>query len=136
MHTGVMVFSGAAFLLIGFALVGGPMILVDWMGRRRQMAIKRQMALTDAIDGQMGAIVSPVVTKPLFGPWEIRISVPFHRSATVARILSVVDEVFQDVEGAASRPYRVFLTARLDAPRETRPPRSTNRWARNSIAAA
>ncbi len=28
MHAGVMVFSGAAFVLIGFALVGGPMILV------------------------------------------------------------------------------------------------------------
>jgi len=136
MHAGVMVLGGAAFGLIGFALVGGPMILVDWLRRRRQAAIERQIALTDAIDGQVGAIVSPVVTRPLFGPWEIRIAVPFHRAATVARILSVVDEVFQDVEGAALRPYRIFLTATVDTPRETRPSRLTTRWAGSSVAAA
>jgi hypothetical protein len=136
MHAGVMVFSGAAFVLIGFALVGGPMILVDRLRRRRQMAIERQIALTNAIDAQMGAIVSPVVARPLFSPWEIRIAVPFHRSATVAGILSVVDEVFQDVEGAGGRPYRVFLTARPDIVRETRPPSSTKRWAGGPVATA
>ena len=136
MDAAVIVFSGAAFGLIGFALVGGPIVLVDWLRRRRQTAIERQIALTDAIGGQVGAIVSPLVTKPLFGPWEIRIAVPFHRSATVARILSVVDEVFQDVEGGAPRPYRIFLTAAADSLRETRPPRSTTPWARKSIAAA
>ncbi len=135
MHGGVMVFSWAMFVLIGFVLVGGPMILVDWVRRRRQSAIERQIALTDAIDGQMGVIVSPVVTKSLFGAWEIRIAVPFHWSATVARILSVVDEVFEDVDGVASRPYRVFLTAAPDSPRRTRPLRSTTRWAGDSIAA-
>ena len=136
MHAGVMVFGGAAFVLIGFALVGGPMILVDRLRRRRQTAIERQIALTDAIDGKMGAIVSPVVTRPLFGPWEIRIAVPFHRSAAVAGILCVVDEVFQDVEGAAARPYRIVLTDRPDIVRETHPPRFTKRWARDSVAAA
>ena len=136
MHAGVFAFDGVAFVLIGFALIGGPMILVDWLRRRRQTAIERQIALTNAIDGQVGVIVSPVVTKPLFGPWKIRIAVPFHRSATVARILSVVDEVFQDVEGAASRPYRIFLTATADSLRETHPSRSTTRWAGNSRAAA
>ncbi len=139
MHASVMVVSGAAFLLLLFVLVGGPMLLVDWSRKRRQQEIARQIALTDALDGQLGAIVSPVVRKPPFGLWEIQIAVPFHRSVTVARILSVVDEVFPDVEGAGSRPYRIFLSSMPDSLRETRAPRmrrSAKRWAGYPIAAA
>jgi hypothetical protein len=109
MQAGVMVVSGAAFVLLGFALVGGPMLLVDWCRRRRQTAIERQIALTDALDGQLGPIVAPVVKKPLFGPWEIQIAVPFLRAASVARILSVVDAVFARAEGSSPRSYRIFL---------------------------
>ncbi len=110
MHASLMVVSGAAFVPLGFALVVGPMLLVDWSRKRRQEVIRRQIALTDALDGQFGAIVSPTVKKPLFGPWEIRIAVPILRSAAVARILSVVDTMFSGVEGTGSRPYRIFLS--------------------------
>jgi len=139
MDAGVMLFSGAAFVLIGLALVGGPVILVDWLRRRRETAIERQIALTDALDGRLGAMVAPVVTRPFFGPWEIRIAVPLRRSATVARILSVVDEVFRGFDGASSRPYRLyrlFLSPAPDSPRETRAPRSPERWARGRVVAA
>jgi hypothetical protein len=139
MQASLTVVSGMAFMLLGFVLLGGPMALVDWFRRRRQTAIARQIALTDALDGRLGALVAPEVRKPLFGPWEIRIAVPFHRSAMVARILSVVAEMFQDVDGAGSRPYRIFLSATLDSLREKRAPRtprSAERWARRPIAAA
>jgi len=135
----VMVFGGVTLVLFLFVLCGGPMFLVDWLRKRRQEEIARQIALTDAIDGQLGAAVAPVVTKPFFGPWEIRIAVPLHQSGKVARILSVVDEVFPGVEGARSRPYRLFLTARPDPPpgtRGSRRPGSATRWAGNPIGAA
>jgi len=138
MYAGVMMVGLGAFVLVLFVLVGGPMLLVDWSRKRRQAAIGRQLALTDALDEQLGPIVSPVVKEPVFGPWEIRIAVPFHRSATVAGILSVVDEVFQDVEGAGGRPYRIFLSAKPDSAQETRSPRSprsAKRWGGSPIAA-
>ena len=59
MQTGIMVVSGVAFALVVFVLVGGPMIVVDWSRRRRRMAIERQIALTDALDGRLGSMVSP-----------------------------------------------------------------------------
>jgi hypothetical protein len=139
MDAGVMMVSGAVFVLVGFVLLGGPTLLADWSRKRGQAAIDRQIALTDALDGQLGPIVAPGVKKPLFGPWEIRIAVPLHQSATVARILSVVDEVFQDVQGAGSRSYRILLSAKPDALQETRAPRTpepTERWAGCPIAAA
>lgn len=138
MHAGVMMLRGAVLVLLGFVVVGGPMLLVDWSRKRRQTAIDRQIALTDALDGWLGAIVAPLVKKPLLGPWEIQIAVPLHRSATVARILSVVDEVFSGVEGGSGRSYRVVLSAKQDSLREAgerRARRSAKPWTGKRIAA-
>lgn len=139
MEASVMVVGVAALVLLGFVLVGGPMRVVDWSRKRRQEELARQIALTDAIDAQVGAIVAPVVRKALFGPWEIQIAVPVHQSATVARILSVVDEVFPEVDRTGARPYRIFLTARPDSQRESRgsrPRYPVTRWAGNPIGVA
>jgi hypothetical protein len=139
MQAGVIVVSGAAFALLVFVLVGGPMILVDWSRKRRRMAIERQIALTDALDGRLGSMVSPVVTKPLWGPWEVQIAVPFTRSAAVGRILSVVDGVFSRLEGTNSPSYRIVLDAKQRPIREARAPRargSAKRWAGGPVAAA
>ena len=136
MQGSVMLLSVAAFLLLGFALVGGPMLLVDWSRKRWQTVIERQIALTDALDGKLGAIVAPVVTRPFFGPWEIRIAVPLLRSAALARILSVVDSVFCDRSG---RSYRIVLSAKQGSPGEARVGRvrpSAKPWARNPVTAA
>ena len=139
MHTGMVLISGAVLVLIGFALLGGPMFLVDWSLKRRQTVIERQVALTDAIDGQIGPTVAAVVRKSLFGPWEIQIAVPVHQSAMVARILSVVDEVFPDIGGEGSLVYRIFLAARPDSPRAmsaSPTPRLTKPWTGDQMAAA
>ena len=139
MQVGVLMVSVAACALLGFAFVGGPMLLVDWSRKRWQTVVERQIALTDALDWQLGAIVAPVVTKPLFGPWEIRIAVPFVRSAALARILSVVHDVFSDVEARSGGSYRVILSAKQDSLRKTDGPRtrrSATPWAGKPIAAA
>jgi hypothetical protein len=119
MEAGAMVASGVVLVLLVFVLLGGPMFLVDWSRKRRQMAIQRQIMLTEALDGRLGAIVAPVVKKPLLGPWEIQIAMPFLPSAAVGRILSVVDEVFSSHEGMGSSSYRIFFRAKQDAPGET-----------------
>ncbi len=121
------VLGGAAFLLLVFALVGGPVFLVDWSRKRTQAAIDRQILLTDALDRQLGAIVAPVVTKPLLGPWQIQIAVPLLRSTTAASILSVVDDVFSDMARLDSSPYRIVLNAKPGFLREARAPRTP--WA-------
>jgi hypothetical protein len=131
--------SGAAFVLLEFVAVGGPMLLVDWSRKRRQAAIARQIALTDALDGQLGAVVSPVVTKPLSGPWEIQIAVPLSRLAAVGRILTIVNAVLSGVEGMRERSYRVVLRTTQDTPREAGAPparRPAKRWAGRPVAAA
>jgi len=117
MDAGVMIASTGAFTVLVFMTIGGPMVLGDWIRKRREMVISRQIALTDALDGRFGAIVAPVVTRSLFGSWEVRIAMPFLRSAVLAQMLSVIDDVFADGEAMPSSAYRITLTVAQDAQR-------------------
>ncbi|HEY6553497.1 MAG TPA: hypothetical protein VI669_09085 [Vicinamibacteria bacterium] len=113
----VKVVSAMVFVLLGFSLMGGPMFLADWLRARRQDVIARQITLTDALDGRFGVLVAPVVTKPLFGPWEVRIAVPLQWSAIQGGMLAVIDEVFVRVDGTNPSSYRIVLSVTPDGRR-------------------
>ena len=117
MQAAVLALSSLAFLMVGFALIGGPMVLTDWVRKRREAVIARQIALTDALDKRFGTIVAPVVTRPLFSPWEIRITVPLHRFPILARMLAALDEVFSGLEGPNPGSYRILLRVTPDVQR-------------------
>jgi len=139
MHTGLMLSSWAAFLLIAFTLVGGPLLLLDWRQRRRLMEIEHQILLTDALDREFGGIFAPVVTKPLLGPWAIHLAVPYSEPTILARVFSVVGTVFGGVLGMAPNAYQIFLSAKPDLLPGTRVPRSPlskTQCASNPVAAA
>ena len=139
MQTWMMLISWAEFLLIAFTLVGGPMFLMDWFRKRRLMEIEHQIALTAALDAELGVFVAPVVTKPFLGPWEIRIAVLYVESTKMAKALSVVDGVFAGVLGMNSSSYQIFLSAKPDLLPGTRVPRSPlskTRYAGDPVAAA
>lgn len=112
---GIGVVAVALYLV---SLVGGPMLLMDWLRNRREETIRRQIALTDAIDAELGAIVAPVVRKPLWGPWQIRIAVPFTRPAAVGRILAVAHEVLSAADRLDPGRCEIILTPSQEAVRE------------------
>jgi hypothetical protein len=102
---GVVLFS--LFLALW---VAGPVALTDWSRRRRDQAVKRQIALTEAIHRDLGSLVSPVVRKPLWGPWQIRIAVPFSRPAAVGSILALAHEVMAVADRMNRGEYEIVLT--------------------------
>ena len=125
------------FLLVlaGFVSV---VVLPGWFRARRQEAVWRQIALTEALDGQFGPLVSPVVKRPLVGPWRIEIAVPLAQSATVGRILAVAHETLSAREAMGPSQYRIILSARQDSGHEGRVTRvraTAERWAGNPAAA-
>ena len=139
MDAGAIVVGIAVVGLLVCTMVGGPMALVEWVRTRRAEVIARQIALTEALDGRLGPIIAPVVTKPLFGPWEVRIAVPLLRSTLQARMLAVIDDVFADVEATALGTYRVILAVAHDprgAEWENGPRRPEKRWAGTPVGAA
>lgn len=115
MGTGTILLGMVVFSLAVFVLIGGPAIVTDWRRQRRTEATWRQIALTDAIDGRLGPIVSPVVTKLLWGPWQVQIAVPFTRPGTVGTILQVVEETLAPSADSPGGQYRVVLTPQPDA---------------------
>ena len=135
----ILTWLGVAIVPLYMAsLIGGPMILVDWLRRRRQEAIRLQIALTDAIDGQLGPMVSPVVKQTLWGPWQIRIAMPFSRPEAIGRILALVDEALSAAGRTRPGRYRIVLNATQDpASRErgSRANQSANRWPGDTIVA-
>jgi len=138
MGIGLMLLGMLVFWLFVFLWIGGPMVLLDWLRNRRKEAIRRQIALTEAIDSRLGAIVAPVVKKPLWGPWQIQIAVPFSRPATVGRILAVAHEVFSAADGTNPSRYRIVLTSKQDLIREerqVRASRSASQWPGEAVAA-
>jgi hypothetical protein len=76
--------------------------LVDRRHARRQDAIARQIAVTDAVHRRLGAVASPLVRRDRHG-WHVAVAVPFEQSAVVAGVLASVDEVFERA------PYEVVL---------------------------
>jgi hypothetical protein len=120
MNPSSLLLAAAIVALYVFLWIGAPILLLGWLRSRRQEAIQRQVALTDAIDARLGPIVSPVVTKPLWGPWRVRISMPLTRPMPVSRILAIAHEVFSGIDRANPAHYQVVLTPKERHPREGR----------------
>ncbi len=139
MGIGLILLGMLVFWLFVFLWIGGPMILMGWLQNRRQEAIRRQIALTEAIDSQLGAIVAPVVKKPLWGPWQIQIAVPFAQPVTVGRILAVTHEVLSVADRMNPGRYQIVLTPKPDSiggEGRVHANRSTERWPGDPIVAA
>ncbi len=118
MDTILAVTGAAAGALYLACLLGGPMLLTDWLRHRQEETIRHQIALTDAIDATLGPLVTPTVRKPLWGPWQIRIAVPFTRPLGVGRVLAVVREALSAAERMAPGWCEIILTPSRHADRE------------------
>jgi len=119
MDTGLTL-VGALVALSYFGGILSIVFLPSWLRRRRREAVRRQVVLTEALDGQLGPIVAPMVKKPIWGPWRIEIVVPVGRWDTVGRLLAVADDVFANSDGVRPSPYQLVLAGEHDFMRQTR----------------
>ena len=97
--------------------------LAGWWHRRQEVAVARQIALTDAIASELGSVVAPVVRRPLLGPWQVEIAVPFARPATVGTVLAIAHRLMAFGQRLSSRDYRIVLTPQ-EEPVRLRPRRA------------
>ncbi len=110
-----------ALVVVTLFTVGAVLVLLGLVGRverRRAEAVARQIALTDAIHRELGAVVAPCVTRRPWGRWRVSIVVPFDRPALVGAVLDVV-------RGAFGGRFELVLTPRETPPR--REPRELGR---------
>jgi len=95
-------------VLIGFLMVA------DWVHRRRLRVVARQVAVTDAIHREFGAVVAPVVRKQLWGPWIVSMALPPEGWATAGSLAAIAREVVSAGNGS---DIQVVLTPRKELAR-------------------
>ena len=97
-------------VLLPAALLTAVMLLSTWRARTRLRAIARQIAVTDAIHGELGAVVSPVVRHRLWGRWQLMIPVPFDDLDTVTHVVRTAYGAFDAPERKNPGQFEIVLS--------------------------
>ena len=104
---------GSLSLLVALfpvALLAAALRLASWRQRLRLAEIARQIAVTDAVHGALGAVVSPVVRRTRWGGWRLTIPVPLDRPDTVMHVVDAASSVFSEAERTRPRRFEIVLT--------------------------
>ena len=97
-------------VLVPVAMFTAALLLSTWRARTRLLAIARQIAVTDAIHGELGAVVSPVVRHRLWGRWQIMIPVPFDDLDTVTHVVRTAYGAFDAPERKNPGQFEIVLS--------------------------
>ena len=97
-------------VLVPAALLTAVLLLSTWRARTRLLAIARQIAVTDAIHGELGAVVSPVVRHRLWGRWQLMIPVPFDDLDTVTHVVRTAYDAFDAPERTKPGRFEIVLS--------------------------
>jgi hypothetical protein len=96
--------------LFPFGLLVAALKLSSWRQRTRLAEIARQIAVTDAVHAELGAVVSPVVRRKLGRGWRLTIPVPLDRPDTVIQVVSAAYGVFSAPERTSPGHFEIVLT--------------------------
>jgi hypothetical protein len=96
--------------LFPFGLLIAALRLASWRQHTRLSEIARQIAVTDAIHAELGAVVSPVVRRKLGRGWRLTIPVPFDRPDTITQVVSAAYGAFSTSERMSPRHFEIVLT--------------------------
>lgn len=99
----------AVVVLLPMSLLVALLFAVGRVERARETRIARQVAVTDAIHRELGAVVAPVVTRRFGRGWRVEIAVPFESVSIVGRISALAHEAMREM--ADRRGIEIVLTA-------------------------
>jgi hypothetical protein len=97
-----------AIALTPFLVVIALLRLADFMSARREASLARQIALTNAIHRELGAVAAPVVSRRSGGGWLVSMAVPLDRPGTTAAIVRITERMF--ARDGDVGPLRILLT--------------------------
>ena len=97
-------------VLFPAAVLTAVLLLLTWRARTRLLAVARQIAVTDAVHGELGAIVSPVVRHRFWGRWQVIIPVPFDDLDTVTHVVRTAYGAFDAPERTKPGRFEIVLS--------------------------
>ena len=104
---------GSLSLLVALSpivLLVAALSLSNRRQRTRLAEIAQQVAVTDAIHAALGAVVSPVARRTVWGGWRLTIPVPLDRPETVMQVLDAAYGAFSVAERTSPTRFEIVLT--------------------------
>ncbi len=98
-----------AVVSLPVATVVGLLLLTARVERARARRTAWQVAVTNAIHREMGAVVAPTVTKRLGRACQLVLRVPFERPALVGRVLAIARRALVAFAGPAADRVQIVL---------------------------
>jgi hypothetical protein len=113
-------FAALITVAIPFLAVSALLKLSERLQDRRELALERQIELTDAIHWELGPVAAPVVRQRLRGGWRVSMAVPLDRAREVASLVCLTSKLFR----ADTERLEIVLrpTARTVQPLAVEPP--------------
>ena len=99
------------------SLLAAWLLAVGRMERARDARISRQVAVTDAIHRELGAVVAPFVKRRAGRDWRVEIAVPFESPAIVGRVVAIAQAAM--LRAGATGRIEIVLSAQEPAVRWT-----------------
>lgn len=79
--------------ILPLTLLTTVLLVVGRVQGARDRRIARQIAVTDAIDRELGVIVAPLVRRRFGGGWRVEVPVPFESPAVVGSVVTIAHAV-------------------------------------------
>jgi hypothetical protein len=95
--------------LLPFIAVWGLLYVTSAVERRRQHRVGRQIALTDAIHRELGAVAAPEVRRTWTGEWVVSVRLALSREHTVGTIARITGDLFRRLDGRDAPRVRLVL---------------------------
>lgn len=102
--------------LVPFLAVWGLLALSSRVARARSVRVARQIALTEAIHRELGAVAAPEVQRGWTGGWTVSVRLPLQREGLVGAIGRITHDLFRRLDRQETPRVRLVLI-----PQEVRP---------------
>jgi hypothetical protein len=101
-----------------FVGLAGFLWLSGMIRARREAAIARQIALTDAIHHELGAAAAPVVRWSWTRGWVVSVALPLYREGLVGVVTRITHDLFRRLDHQDPPRVRLVLRPQDLGPRE------------------
>ena len=105
-------------VLIPFLAVWALLVVSRRVAEAREARVARQIALTDAIHRELGAVAAPEVWRDWGGAWIVSVRLPLYREALVGSISRITHDLFRRLDQLETPRVHLLLV-----PQEPRPVR-------------
>jgi len=90
--------AAALIVVVPFLAVWGLLVLSGRVAESREARVARQIALTDAIHRELGAVAAPEVLRSWSRGWIVSVRVPLQQEALVGAIGRITHDLFRRLD--------------------------------------